>query len=153
MDLPALEWGGEFIHFRRVYHHAMLEAKQGKRVILVAEAEGVLIGQIFVNYYSTWRNSKIGLRTGYIHSFRVKPEYRNQGIGRNLIQTAEAYLERNGFDRVIISVAQENQGALRLYQGLGYEILHKDPGRWSFRDHQDQIQHIHEPAFVLCKSL
>jgi ribosomal protein S18 acetylase RimI-like enzyme len=152
LDLPALEWEGEYIHFRHVYREAMKEVKKGRRMILVAETEGQLIGQIFINLHSTWLNSIIGLRTGYLHSFRVKPEYRNRGVGRRLIQTAERALIKQGYHRVVISVAKSNKGALRLYQNLGYRIFRDDPGRWSFLDHNHQVQHISEPASILRKS-
>jgi ribosomal protein S18 acetylase RimI-like enzyme len=153
LDLPALEWDGDYIHFRRVYREAMKEVRKGRRVIFVAETDNQLIGQIFVNLHSTWRNSMIGLRTGYLHSFRVKPEYRNRGVGRQLILTAESVLAEHGFHRVVISVAKSNEGALRLYQNLGYEKFRDDPGRWSFLDHNNQVQHISEPASILRKSL
>jgi ribosomal protein S18 acetylase RimI-like enzyme len=153
LDLPALEWDGEYIQFRRIYQAAMKEAIKGRRVILVAETENRLIGQIFINFHSTWRNTVIGLRTGYLHSFRVKPEFRNRGVGQSLIQTAESLLIANGFRRVVISVAKNNEGALRLYQNLGYKIFREDPGQWSFMDHLNQIQHISEPAFILRRTL
>lgn len=153
LDLTALEWEGEYIHFRHVYREAMKGVKKGRRVILIAEAEGQLIGQIFINLHSTWLNSIIGIRTGYLHSFRVKPEFRNRGVGRSLIQTAERTLIKQGYQRVVISVAKSNEGALRLYQNLGYEVFRDDPGRWSFLDHNNQVQHISEPASILRKSL
>lgn len=152
-DLSALEWDGEYIHFRRVYQEAMKEVKKGRRVIFIAEADTEHIGQIFVNLFSTWRNAVLGLRTGYLHSFRVKPAYRNRGVGRMLIQTAENFLISRDFQRVVISVARNNYGALRLYQQLGYEIFCDDPGRWSFLNHLNQIQHVAEPALILQKSL
>jgi ribosomal protein S18 acetylase RimI-like enzyme len=152
-DLPAMEWEGEFIRFRRVYQDAMKEAKKGKRVILVAEAGDALIGQIFVNLHSTWRTSSFGQRTGYLHSFRVKPEFRNQGVGRRLILQAESDLKARGYRRAVISVAKTNHDALRLYRTLGYVAFREDPGRWSFLDHQNQVQHITEPAYILHKTL
>ena len=153
LDLPAFEWDGEYKHFRRLYREAMEAAEKGRRLIFVAETGDHVIGQIFVNFFSIWRDSMAGLRTGYLHSFRVKPEYRNRGIGRKLVQAAEDALIERGFQRVIIAVAQRNDGALRLYQKLGYVIFRDDPGRWSYIDHCDQIQHISEPAFLLRKSL
>jgi len=152
-DLLALEWDGEYTRFRRLYREAMHEARKGKRAILVAEVGDLVVGQLFVNYHSTWRKSFFGQRTGYLHSFRVKPNFRNQGVGRNLIAQAESMLVQRGFNRAVISVAQTNEAALRLYQSLGYELFREDPGRWSFKDHHNQIHHIIEPAYVLRKSL
>jgi hypothetical protein len=47
-DLPAMEWDGEYRRFRRLYQTAIAEAQMGRRVILVAEVEGSMAGQIFV---------------------------------------------------------------------------------------------------------
>jgi ribosomal protein S18 acetylase RimI-like enzyme len=152
-DLHALEWEGEYIHFRRVYKEAMKEARRGRRVIFVAECGDDLVGQIFVNLHSTWRNAIRGSVTGYLHSFRVKPAFRNQGIGQRLIETAEACLIEHGFRRAVISVSKTNKRALRLYQNLGYEILGEDPGRWSFLDHRNKLRHVSEPAYILQKPL
>jgi ribosomal protein S18 acetylase RimI-like enzyme len=152
-DLPALEWEGEFIRYRRLYQQAMNEAKKGKRAILVAEVGDRVIGQLFINYHSTWRNTFFGHHAGYLHSFRVKPEYRSQGVGRNLICKAESLLKQRGFKRTVISVAESNEAALRLYRSLGYDLYRRDPGRWSFMDHNNQVQHVSEPAFILRKLL
>jgi ribosomal protein S18 acetylase RimI-like enzyme len=152
-DLPALEWEGEFIRFRRMYREAMKEAQKGRRLILIAEVNGQVIGQVFINLYSTWRNSFFGSKAGYLHSFRVRPAYRNQGIGRSLILEAERLLAEQGYRHVVISVAKTNQDARRLYEQLDYQVFREDPGRWSFMDHQNQVQHIHEPAFILRKRI
>ena len=152
-DLLALEWDGEYTRFRRLYREAMHETRRDKRAILVAEVGDLVVGQLFVNYHSTWRKSFFGQRTGYLHSFRVKPDFRNQGVGRNLIAQAESMLVQRGFNRAVISVAQTNEAALRLYQSLGYERFREDPGRWSFMDHDSQIHRVIEPAFILRKSL
>jgi ribosomal protein S18 acetylase RimI-like enzyme len=152
-DLPALEWDGEFIRFRRMYKEAMREALKGRRLIVLAEVSGEVIGQVFVNLYSTWRAAFLGSKTGYFHSFRVKPEFRNQGIGRSLILHAEQLLIEHGYQHAVISVAKTNQSARRLYEELGYEVFREDPGRWSFMDHQNQVQHVHEPAYILRKRI
>jgi ribosomal protein S18 acetylase RimI-like enzyme len=152
-DLPALEWEGEFIRFRRLYRQAMEETKKGRRVILVAELNDQVIGQLFVNFHSTWRNSFFGQHAGYLHSFRVKPDFRNLGVGRNLILKAESLIKERGYKRAVISVAQRNDAAMRLYQSVGYAVFREDPGRWSFMDHNNQVQHVIEPAYILRKSL
>ena len=52
-DLPALEWGGEFAHFRRLFAEAYQSALLGRAVLWLAEiAEGELIGQLFVQLNS-----------------------------------------------------------------------------------------------------
>jgi ribosomal protein S18 acetylase RimI-like enzyme len=152
-DLEALEWDGEYRHFRRVYRQAMQEAARGNRLLLVAEADEGLIGQIFIAFESLWKTHFRGQTTAYLHSFRVKQPYRNQGVGRSLLQRAEEEIIANGYERVVISVAKENPEALRLYEKMGYRIFSEEAGNWSYFDHEGVLQHIHEPAFVLQKPL
>ena len=48
-DLPALEWGGEFAHFRRVYADAYNRALQGLSVLWLAELQPYgILGQVFI---------------------------------------------------------------------------------------------------------
>ena len=152
-DLAALEWDGEYKHFRRVYRQAMQEAERGNRLLLVAEVEEEIIGQIFIAFENGWKNRFRGQRAAYLHSFRVKPDYRNQGVGRSLLRRAESEVMAHGWERVVISVAKENAGALRLYENLGYRVFSEDAGSWSYFDEEGVLQHIDEPAYVLDKEL
>jgi ribosomal protein S18 acetylase RimI-like enzyme len=73
------------------------------------------------------------------------------GIGSSLIETAEKLLLERSFRRVLIGVAKENHDARRLYQRHGYRILAEDPGEWSFVDHENKVQHVVEPTYVMEK--
>lgn len=152
-DLRALEWEGRYQHYRRLYRRAMAEAKKGRRVLLVAEAEERIVGQIFVQLSSGRGEYADGEQSGYLYSFRVRPEYRNQGIGTQLLEAAEEELTTRGFTRAVIAVAKENQAALRLYESLGYAVFAEDPGKWSYVDHEGELRRVSEPAYVLEKPL
>jgi ribosomal protein S18 acetylase RimI-like enzyme len=152
-DLPALEWEGEYRVFRRLYKRAMNEAMKGRRILLVADMDGRLIGQIFIQLHSVPADPKRVPKTAYLYSFRVRPEYRNMGIGSSLVSKAEEALQMKAFDRVLIGVARDNHDALRLYQRLGYEMLTEDSGEWSFVDHENRVRKIVEPTYILEKYL
>lgn len=152
-DLPALEWDGEYRKYRRVYQRAMEEARQGRRLLFVAEIGEEIVGQIFVQF-SRHRSRKSGrVSTGYLQSFRIKPPFRNHGIGTRLIRRAEEELMERGYKRAIIAVAQDNQDARRLYERNGYSIFRDDPGEWSFIDDQGMPQYVSEPAYLMEKEL
>jgi len=152
-DLAALEWEGRYQHFRRLYRRAMSQAKLGQRILLVAEADGRIVGQIFVQLTSGRAELADGASSGYLYAFRVRPSYRNQGIGTRLIESAEQELVRRGFRRIVIAVAKDNSGARRLYEKLGYQRFAEDPGEWSYIDHEGTLRHVSEPAYVLEKTL
>lgn len=150
-DLEALEWDGEYRRFRLVYQRAYTESIRGRRVLLVAEAQGYIIGQVFVQADSTFSGGSG--RSAYLYALRVRPEYRNCGFGTELVHEAESILRQRGFVRALISVAKGNHAARRLYERLGYEVFGEDAGSWSYFDDQGQVQEVHEPAFLLEKLL
>ncbi|MBN1265090.1 MAG: GNAT family N-acetyltransferase [Anaerolineales bacterium] len=152
-DLPALEWEGLFRHYRNLYLKTYEEYLQGIRMMLVAEYNGNVIGQIFILFGTIESDPTPDRFTAYLYSLRVRPEFRNHGIGKQLILEAEKKILQKELSRVLIAVARENEDALRLYERLGYKRIGTDPGCWSYMDHQGQIQNVNEPSFILEKIL
>jgi ribosomal protein S18 acetylase RimI-like enzyme len=89
----------------------------------------------------------------YIYGFRVQPEYRNQGVGSRLLQTAEVDLAQRGFRRVTLNVARDNFAARRLYERFGYHVAAPEPGIWSYLDQDGVRRHVNEPAWRMEKEL
>ncbi len=59
-----------------------------------------------------------GAFVGYIQTICLRPEWRNQGLGRRLIQFAEKRIFRES-PNVFMCVSSFNQDAYRLYKRLG----------------------------------
>jgi ribosomal protein S18 acetylase RimI-like enzyme len=152
-DLPAMEWGGEYRRYRRVYQQALEDARQGRRLILLAEVEGQVVGQIIVQLGTGHPAVDDGAKTGYLHAFRVRPEHRGAGVGSSLMQEAEDQLRQRGFSQVAIAAAKDNPRARQLYERLGFSRIADDPGEWTYTDDQGQAQTIYEPADILLKAL
>ncbi len=154
-DAVALEWEGEFAHFRRVYAVAFERAQAGNATLWGVQAEDEqLVGQLFVLLNSeNDPQTADGRQRAFIHSFRVRPEHRNLGLGSALLLHAEADLRAGGFAWVALNVAEDNPGGLRFYLRHGYAELHRVTGYWSFIDHEGQQRHLHEPGWRLGKAL
>ncbi|MBP0000010.1 MAG: GNAT family N-acetyltransferase [Cyanobacteria bacterium SID2] len=58
----------------------------------------------------------------YIGNLAVSPEYRNRGIGRQLLLRCMAEAERTG-KSLFISVDVENLRAQKLYESLGFQVV------------------------------
>jgi ribosomal protein S18 acetylase RimI-like enzyme len=153
-DLPALEWDGEFAHFRRLYQDVYQSSRRGEAVLWVVEVPGVgVVGQAFVQLSSARMELANGSTRAYVYGFRIQPAYRSQGIGTRLLQRVEADLFGRGFRRVVLNVSRENHSARRLYERLGYRVVAAEPGRWSYLDQFGRRQEVDEPAWRMEKPL
>lgn len=153
-DLSALEWGGEFIHFRRLYADVYRNYLAGKALMWIVEHpdEGV-IGQAFVSLESGRPELSNGVDRAYIYGFRVKPAYRNRGVGAVVLRTIEKDLLARGYQIITLNVARENLKAQRLYSRLGYQVVAEEAGRWSYVDHLGKLREVNEPAWRMEKVL
>ena len=163
-DLPALEWEGEYSHFRRVYSDAYERAKSGRSVLWVAEFDepvstlrmqlpSRIIGQLFVQLTCDRPDLADGTHKGYIYAFRIRPSYRGGGLGTRMLSIAETDLKQRGFGVATLNVAQVNRDARRLYERLGYHVVGSDPGRWSYPDEKGYWHFVEEPAWRMEKLL
>lgn len=153
-DLPALEWNGEYLHFRRLYADIFQHYLAGRALMWIVDLPGEgVIGQAFVSMESGRPELANGINRAYIYGFRVKPTYRNHGIGAKVLKIVEDDLVRRGFSVVTLNVAQNNLSARRLYQRLGYRVVAEEPGKWSYFDHLGRHQEVHEPAWRMEKVL
>jgi ribosomal protein S18 acetylase RimI-like enzyme len=153
-DLPALEWNGELAHYRRLFEEVFRHTLTGEAIMWLADLSGEkIIGQLFVQVNSQRFELADGLGRAYIYGFRVREAYRNIGVGTWMMEFVEADLKKRGFKTVNLNVGQDNDGALRLYKRLGYEVIGPDPGRWSYMDNHGRLQQVQEPAWRMQKHM
>jgi ribosomal protein S18 acetylase RimI-like enzyme len=154
-DLPALEWDGEFLHFRRLFRQAYEEMLLGTRLLLMMEnrKSGEMIGQVFIQWNSSDPRFADGSRRGYLYALRIKPAYRGRGLGTRMLLAAETEMLRRGMITASIGVEKANLRARALYERRGYRVIGDDPGRWSFVDHLGNPQDVVEPAWLMEKKL
>jgi len=87
--------------------------------------EGICIGVVVVNQdqsskYSglPWRDRKG--RPAVIHRLAVHPESQGKGIGKRLLQHAEALARSNGYTSIRLDAYSANMNAIRMYERAGY---------------------------------
>lgn len=153
-DLPHLEWNGEYKHLRQVYLNAYKFRNQGKNVLWVADLpESGIIGQVFIQLNSVRKDLADGFFSAYLFAFRIKPDFRNAGLGTRMFSVIETDLRKRDFREITLNVSKDNHHAIRLYERLGFEIVGFEPGEWSYRDHDDTLKHVKEPAWKMIKSI
>ncbi len=88
-------------------------------VILVAERDGEVIGYAYAGVEGT---DYMALRgpAGVLYDLVVDAAHRGQGVGRGLLDATLAALEAKGAPRVVLSTAERNESAQRLFARAGF---------------------------------
>ena len=91
--------------------------------ILVAEAEGVLVGYlVHQDTFSTWR----GANGVFVVDLFVRPERRNDGIGVRLMAEAARLGRAKGARFMRLDIDEHNAAGQRFYGRLGFRPLVHD---------------------------
>ena len=90
-----------------------------KVVILVAEQDGAVIGYTYAGIEGM---DYMALRgpAGALYDIVVDPSQRGRGVGRQLLDATIAELQARGAPRVVLSTAEQNDTAQRLFAGAGF---------------------------------
>jgi len=146
-DLLALEWEGAYTHFRRVYAQAYQRMQQGLSVLWLAELPGKgIIGQVFIQLECDRPALADGRMRAYMYSFRVRPEYRNTGLGSHMLKVVIDDLRQRGFSFLTLNVAKDNPLAQSFYERHNFKVVAHEPGVWSYPDENGIWQQVEEPA-------
>ncbi len=88
-------------------------------IVLVAESAGRVIGYAFAAIEGY---DYLSLRgpAGLLHDLIVDPAHRGRGVGRVLLEATFSYLNGRGVPRVVLSTAQRNESAQRLFERMGF---------------------------------
>ncbi len=88
-------------------------------VILVGDEDGQLVGYTYAGVEETDYMSLRG-PAGVLYDIVVDPAYRGRGAGRALLDATVAALESRGAPRVVLSTAERNEVAQRLFSRAGF---------------------------------
>ena len=153
-DLPALEWEGEFTHFRRLYAEAYRRAQRGLSVLWIAESlPSNMVGQVFIQLSCDRPELCNGFDRAYLYAFRVRAPYRSKGIGARMLEVAEDDLKMRGFAWLTLNVARDNPRAHQFYLNHGFRVVAPEPGCWSYIDDKGRLQQVVEPAWRMEKRI
>jgi GNAT superfamily N-acetyltransferase len=116
-DLPALEWMGLFAPHREIIRNAFEAQQRGDALLLLGMAAGFPVGQVWIDLA---RKRADGVAV--LWAVRTFPLLQGTGIGRLLMEAAEAVLRERGIRRAELGVERDKEGALRFYERLGWTI-------------------------------
>jgi ribosomal protein S18 acetylase RimI-like enzyme len=90
-----------------------------KVVVLVAEQGGEVVGYTYAGLEGRDYMSLRG-PAGILYDIIVDPTHRGRGVGRMLLDATIAELERRGVPQVVLSTAERNASAQRLFDAAGF---------------------------------
>lgn len=88
-------------------------------LVLVAERDGEVLGYAYAGVEG---HDYMSLRgpAGVLHDIVVDPAHREHGVGRALLDATLAELAARGAPRVVLSTAEQNEAAQRLFTRAGF---------------------------------
>ena len=87
--------------------------KRNPDTCFVADVENVIVGAILVGNDG---------RRGYIYHTAVNPQYRNQGIAKNLVDTAMTALQKIGINKAALVVFDRNDIGNDFWEKMGFTV-------------------------------
>jgi ribosomal protein S18 acetylase RimI-like enzyme len=88
-------------------------------IILVADQDGAVVGYTYAGVEGTDYMSLRG-PAGVLHDIVIDPTHREQGIGRMLLEATLDALKARGATQVVLSTAEHNEPAQRLFARTGF---------------------------------
>ncbi|MEM7543513.1 MAG: GNAT family N-acetyltransferase [Pseudomonadota bacterium] len=76
----------------------------------------------------------VGEERGHLYLLAVEPEFRRLGIARDLIIWLEESCQVAGVLRIELEVRSANEGALRFYRSLGFDVSAQIPRYYCGRE-------------------
>ncbi len=126
----------------------------GNAVFWTVDNDGELIGELYVFLNLEDKNFANGDNTAYLCAFRVKEEYRGQGLGSRLMNAALSELKETGFHTATIGVGSDKPLNIQLYHRFGFNTkvkdCHYDP---CGMDENSQPEYEEEAWWLLSKDL
>ena len=97
---------------------AWFERESSRRITWLAEADGRLVGMMNLTIFERMpRPGRVSSGWGYLGNAFVLAAYRNQGIGRQLIDAVLGHADENGFARLVLNPTERS---IPFYQRAGF---------------------------------
>tara|TARA_R110001606_G_scaffold3223_2_gene13968 strand:- start:1672 stop:2082 length:411 start_codon:yes stop_codon:yes gene_type:complete len=81
--------------------------------ILLAHIEGQLVGSVMTGFDG---------HRGWVYYLAVAPDFRKCGLGRKMMEAAEAWLRKRDAPKIQLMVRDDNEAAIGFYKALGYDV-------------------------------
>ena len=114
-EKPGLDRGTFEAAFRE-YAGEFVEGRRGERFV-AEDAAGRFLGYIILGELRPFFSPAA---VGFVYDLWVHPDHRRSGVARFLLGEAEAWARARGYAKIKLEVAEQNRGAMALYEKAGY---------------------------------
>src|SRR5690606_2694663 len=111
---------------RAIIRDAFARAQRDAMAMLVAEIEGVLVGQVWIDFVRL-------PDAAYLWAVRVRRAWRRRGIASRLLDAAERISANRGFAAVELEVEVANKLAQGIYERRGFIAIGQSPSSLMLR--------------------
>jgi ribosomal protein S18 acetylase RimI-like enzyme len=80
-------------------------------ILVAAQNDGAIVGSVMVGHDG---------HRGWVYYLAVAPAHRRGGLGRRLMQAAEAWVAARGVRKLELMVRDSNAAVAEFYQSIGY---------------------------------
>ena len=106
----------------KMYHRWLTaRANDEHSVFLVADRESRIVGFLIATMVGTIPIYRLE-ETGYIHDLWVEPDYRNEGIARQMTMLAVERFREMGVKQIRLETATKNDAARKLFESCGFRV-------------------------------
>lgn len=99
------------------YYAGRTEAENA--AIFLAENGGHIVGFAYMEYEPV-RYAELATKVAWLHDIYIERDARNSGAGRELLDAVKNEARRQGANKVLLSVAEQNGDAQRFFEQYGY---------------------------------
>ena len=114
-------WGYESIHTASSNARFFCDnIKRGNAEFWTLDYDGELVGELYVFYDLEDKDFADGKRTAYLCAFRVRTDFRGQGLGSKLICRVMEHIKDLGYQRISIGVDTTDMANSFIYAAWFY---------------------------------
>ncbi len=90
--------------------------RSGETLVLVAEADGDVVGNVLVSVEQSSVSDHIG-----VLSIAIRDGWRDVGIGSAMVRAAQAWIREHGLAKLALGVFPDNERAVAVYEHAGFQ--------------------------------
>lgn len=128
ITVEAAKCGEAIVNCKAKTRTAFIVKELKQKLLRYAAEQGIKSGMIFVTKsgkaYLVVKLKDLqvadGQRVAYLCNFEVKRMWQNKGVGTKILHTVMEYAKQNGFEKLTLSVYEDNRRNMHLYGKVGF---------------------------------